>query len=176
MYLFTIITTLIINSVYCQYTPMGHTFSYSPINSPLIGERKFGFELQDKVINPGMINIGSSYKFEGIGRGWVEQKPITNYGTESVYSRPLDMPLGKTMYEPGGTFRHTAHVTDTEFGKIMTEKTTTGLHQTQNFDPVGWTLEKQKPIYDSSKLSTMSTDKYNVFNSNCQDYTNGAYK
>jgi hypothetical protein len=116
------------------------------------------------VRNPGMVNLGSTYTFQGGVTGWQENKPI---GKESVYSRPLDMPGGDTLYKMHDKAKHTIYVTESGAGVIGYIKLIISI--------LKGTLEKEMPIYDSSKLQTTSTNKYNVFKSNCQDYTNNAY-
>lgn len=172
--LFLLITLLIFTGVIAQYGIGGGIggMNYNPINTPLYGTQKLGMELYDKVYNTYDIKPTATYEFKGSVSGWVEQKPI---GKESVYSRPLDMPGGELLYKTFDKAKHTAYVTESNFGTFATEKSTTGLSQTENFDKTGWKLEKERPIYSTEKFTTTGTDKYNVFKSNCQDYTDKVF-
>jgi len=138
-----------------------------------LGAQKYGHELMREGKTIGIFNPFDVYQKVGpVDWAKTSSTPSPLLGTERIYSRPLDIPMGDKLYEPMGTFRHTAYVTETSQGTLVTEKMHNGLQQNSGFNPSGWTLESSRPIVDTSTLMTTRTDKYNPITSNCQDYTN----
>jgi hypothetical protein len=107
------------------------------------------------------------------------EKHLDISGTESVYSRPLDIPFGDKLYSKEGIFKHTIHVIDQPFlGKtVCTENTPSGIVQMENCDLSKYTKEKSKPLHPNKLQCRLNDYKsnYNLLHNNCQDQTKRMY-